>query len=205
MAAVAISLLTAGFTCGHAQTAVEEPGASVPAVPAATPADNSPGPVDLEWTPPALMDLSAEAAMKSSFTLDRTMLGAVAEMMPDSEVDARHAIAKLDGVSVHLMRFGSAAMVNPEQVDAVRAAYHLRGWKHVLTANQAGGPIHDGSTDAWLVLDGAHVRGAVFLVETPRSVTLVTLAGNLSPLDLLRLRGHFGIPRLDEGDLNHSR
>jgi hypothetical protein len=28
-------------------------------------------------------------------------------------------------------------------------------------------------------------------------VTLVTVAGNLSPVDLLHLRGHFGIPRFD--------
>jgi hypothetical protein len=205
IAAVALSLLTAGLACGQAQTAVEGQGASGPAAPAVTPAVDSPGPVNLEWAPPALTQLSAEAAVKSSFTLDRTMLGAVSEMMPDSDVDARHAIAKLDGVSVHLMRFGNADMVNPEQVDAVRAGYHLRGWKHVLTASQAGGPIHDRTTDAWLVLDGTHVRGAVVLVETPRSLTLVTLAGNLSPLDLLHLRGHFGIPRLDDDAFKRSQ
>jgi hypothetical protein len=47
------------------------------------------------------------------------------------------------------------------------------------------------------VLDGVNVRGAVALVETPKSLTLATLAGNLSPADLLHLRGHFGIPRYD--------
>jgi len=51
----------------------------------------------------------------------------------------------------------------------------------------------------WLVLDGANVRGGVVLVETPKSLTLATVAGNLSPVDLLHLRGHFGIPRF-EGD-----
>jgi hypothetical protein len=43
------------------------------------------------------------------------------------------------------------------------------------------------------------VRGSVVLVETPKSLTLVTMAGNLNPVDLLHLRGHFGIPRF-EGD-----
>ncbi len=61
------------------------------------------------------------------------------------------------------------------------------------------GPLHNGTTDVWLVLDGVNVRGAVVLVETPKSLTLVTVAGNLSPVDLLHLRGHFGIPRF-EGD-----
>ncbi len=61
-----------------------------------------------------------------------------------------------------------------------------------------GGPVHNGTTDVWIVMDGMNVRGAVVLAETPKSLTLVTVAGNLSPVDLLHLRGHFGIPRFDE-------
>ena len=56
----------------------------------------------------------------------------------------------------------------------------------------------------WVVLDGVNVRGAVVLAETPRSLTLVTVAGNLSPIDLLHLRGHFGIPRLDADDFRNA-
>jgi len=36
-------------------------------------------------------------------------------------------------------------------------------------------------------LDGVNVRGAVVLAETPGSLTIVTLAGNPSPVDLLHL------------------
>ena len=125
------------------------------------------------------------------------MLGAAAGMMPDADADVRQTVRKLDGVSVHLMRFGDAGMVDPAEVDAVREAYHLRGWKHLVTTTDAGGPVHNGTADVWLVLDGANVRGAVVLAETPKSLTLVTVAGNLSPVDLLHLRGHFGIPRFD--------
>ena len=57
--------------------------------------------------------------------------------------------------------------------------------------------MHDGTTDVWVVMDGVNVRGAVVLAETPKSLTLVTVAGNLSPVDLLHLRGHFGIPRFE--------
>ena len=42
------------------------------------------------------------------------------------------------------------------------------------------------------------------MAETPRSLTLVTVAGNLSPVDLMHLRGHFGIPRLDAGDFRNA-
>jgi hypothetical protein len=68
-----------------------------------------------------------------------------------------------------------------------------------VTTTSAGGPVQSETTDVWLVLDGATVRGGVMLLETPKSLTLVTVAGNLNPVDLLHLRGHFGIPR-SEGD-----
>jgi hypothetical protein len=154
-------------------------------------------PVVLDWTPPALAQLSARAAMKSSFTLDRNMLAMAAGLTPSTDADTRQAMAKIDGVSVHILRFGDAALIDPAQVDAIRAAYHLRGWKHLVTTESTGGPAHDDTTDVWLVLDGVNVRGAVVLVESPKSLTLATMAGNLSPLDVLRLRGHFGIPRFD--------
>jgi hypothetical protein len=35
-------------------------------------------------------------------------------------------------------------------------------------------------------------------------LTLVTVAGNLSPVDLLHLRGHFGIPQLDANDFRSA-
>jgi hypothetical protein len=131
----------------------------------------------LEWTPPALAQLTTQAVAKESFTFDKAMLAVAAGMLPDSDADVPQGTA------------------DPAQVDAIRQAYHLRGWKHVVSTTNAGGPMHDGTTDVWLVLDGSNVRGGVVLVESPKSLTLVTMAGNLSPVDLLRLRGHFGIPK----------
>jgi hypothetical protein len=157
----------------------------------------SSAPVPLDWTPPALDRLNSEAAVKSSFTLDRNLLNIAAGMVPDSEAEDRQIIRKLDGVSVHTMRFGDAGIPDEGAVDSIRAAYHLRGWKHLVTTTKAGGPVHNGTTDVWFVMDGVNVRGAVILAETPKSLTLVTVAGNLNPVDLLHLRGHFGIPRFD--------
>ena len=163
------------------------------------------GPVVLEWVPPAMAQLSAQAAAKSSFTLDRNMLAAAVNLMSNPDMATKQAIAKLDGVSVHMLNFTTPHVADPSQIDAVRDAYHLRGWKHMVSANGSGGPIHNGMADVWLVLDGANVRGAVVLVQSPKSLTLVTLAGNLSPVDLLHLRGHFGIPRFDGDRLTDSQ
>jgi Domain of unknown function (DUF4252) len=201
---VGISLLSAGLGCALAvaqeyskplKTAAQQTAAR-----AVDPADD---PVPLDWTPPALTALSTQAAVKSSFTLDRAMLGMAAGIVPDSDEPTRQAINKLDGVSVHLLRFGAAGVPDEGAVNAIRDSYHLRGWKHVVTTSDKGGPVHNDITDVWFVLDGMNVRGAVVLAETPKSITLVTVAGNLSPVDLMHLRGHFGIPRLDAGDFRN--
>jgi len=55
------------------------------------------------------------------------------------------------------------------------------------------------------VLDGANVKGGVVLAETPRSLTLVTVAGNISPADIMHLRGKFGIPNFNAGDFKDAK
>ena len=214
---LAVPALVACLACGLA-LAQESPakpspyntqppdGPPPPQPPPPVQADLSP--VPLEWVPPALASLSAQAAVKTSFTLDRNLLDLAAGLIPDSEAGDRRVINKLDGISVHVLRFGDAGIPDEDAVDSIRAAYHLRGWKHLVTTTRAGGPVHSGTTDVWVVLDGANVRGAVVMAETPQSLTLVTVAGNISPIDLLHLRGHFGIPRFDGDGLrkeDHDR
>jgi hypothetical protein len=128
------------------------------------------------------------------------MLQAIAGLEGDNTPELRQAFAKLDGVSVNLLRFGPGGIPNEPAVEALRAAYHVRGLKHLVTSTGSGGPMHSGTTDVWLVLDGVNVKGAVILGETAKSVTLVTVKGDVSPTDLFRLRGHFGIPKLDQDD-----
>jgi len=206
---LAISVLCAALGGAHllAQASGEAPDPFGPsAAPAAMPEPRpQSGPVVLEWVPSALAQLSARAALKSSFTLDRAMLTATSGLIQDSDDEVRQAVNKLDGVSVHLLRFGADGVTDESAVDAVREAYHLRGWKHLVTTTNNGGPLRNGTTDVWLVMDGVNMRGAVVLAETPKSLTLVTVAGNLSPVDLLHLRGHFGIPRFESDRLRDAQ
>ena len=190
-------------TLGCALAVAQEYVAHAGPPPAST-ANPDADPVPLEWVPPALAQLSSQAPVKSNFTLDRTMLGIAAGLVPDSDAPTRQAINKLNGVSVHTMRFGDAGIPDEGAVESIRTAYHLRGWKHVVTTSAHGSPVHNGTTDVWVVLDGANVRGAVVLAETPKSLTLVTVAGNLSPVDLMHLRGHFGIPQLNADDFKNA-
>jgi len=192
-----IALLSAGIGCLPvlAQAPLEPASPAVP--PVAASADAPPAAADLNWIPPALAQLSAKAAANSSFTLDRDMLTAASGLLPSLDQPTRQAIAHLDGVSVRLLRFGVAGIADEAPVEALREAYHQHGWKHLVTTSGGGSPLRTGKTDVWLLLDGVNVRGAVVLVETQKSLTLSTLKGNLSTLDLLHLRGLFGIPHFD--------
>ena len=204
-----VGILVFGAAIGCATLSAQGPpvpgSTAGPTLAPSQPASNSAvGPIDLSWTPPAFAQLNADAASRSSFSLDRSTLGIAAGLVPDSDPQTRQAIAKLDGVSVHLLRFGPAGISDESAVNDIRQSYHLRGWKHLVTntallpaSTNSKGPLHNGTTDLWLVMDGVNVRGAVALIESPRSITLITLAGNISPVDMLHLHGHFGIPRFD--------
>lgn len=181
-----------------------DPG-NTPGPPVPPPAVSDLSSAILEWVPPALTQLSTQAVAKESFTFDRTMLTAASALMSDNDPDLKQAVAKLDGLSVHTLRFAGPGAADPAQIEAVREAYHLRGWKHLVTATDSGGPVHTQTTDIWLVLDGANVRGAAVLVESPKSLTLATMAGNLSPVDLIHLRGHFHIPDFDAGAIRGDK
>ena len=203
---VGIPALSVAMSCAAVLAQAPEPS-TAPDPGSAGGAASAPASTDLsqailEWTPPALAELGGQAVAKESFTLDRTMLAAAAGLMPDSDADLRQTVAKLDGVSVHVLRFATDGQADPAQIEAIREAYHVRGWKHVLSSTNLGGADHSDITDVWLVMDGANVRGGVVLVDSPKSLTLATVAGNLSPVDILHLRGHFGIPRFDSDGLS---
>ncbi len=130
--------------------------------------------------------------------------GVAAGLFPDSDAPTRQAINKLDGVSVHTLRFGDAGIPDEAAVEAIRAAYHLRGWKHLVTTSDHGSPVHNGTTDVWVVLDGIECARRGGSGGDTQKPDLVTVAGNLSPVDLMHLRGHFGIPRLDADDVKNA-
>jgi hypothetical protein len=197
-----IPALTAALVSG---SAFAQSPAPRPAPDAPPPTAANQGPIDLDYVPPALHRLSTQAAVKNSFTFDHDMLVAASSLLSSSDAQTKQTIAKIDGVSVHTLRFGQSGIPDESAVDSIRQAYHLRGWKHLVSTTGSGGPIHDNVTDVWIVLDGANVKGGVVLAETPRSLTLVTLAGNISPVDIMHLRGKFGIPNFNAGDFQDAK
>jgi hypothetical protein len=137
--------------------------------------------------------LARTAAFHTDFTFDRAMLqlaGGMWEGSGDSEF--ADAMSRLDGISVHSYHYAAPGMYDPRLLDGVRRQYTAMGWQHLVTTHSRS---RDGATDLWISFHNMRATGAVVLFQSPTNLNLIAFSGNLSPLDLLHLRGHFGIPR----------
>jgi hypothetical protein len=146
-----------------------------------------------DWIPQNMEAVSRLASFRTDFTFDRSML-AIANNFIDDE-DTRRAIAKLNGISVHCYKFSTPGLYDPSSLDAVRRQYHDNGWKHLVTSTSPRDPSNLGRTDVWIRFEHTNVEGAVIMLASPTNINLIAINGTLSPLDLLHLRGHFGIPK----------
>jgi hypothetical protein len=161
------------------------PQQSAPAYP---PPGNS-----LGWVPQGMEALARTAAFHTDFTFDRSMLKLASGLWEGpGDPGLAEAISRLDGISVHSYHYAAPGMYNLRMLDAVRRQYSAMGWEHLVTAHSASS---DGATDLWISFHNMRATGAVVLFQSPTNVNLIAFSGNLSPLDMLHLRGHFGIPR----------
>lgn len=149
-----------------------------------------------DWTPQAIQDLSQSASSHTDFTFDHSMLVLASKMDQDDD-NMRRIVAGVDGVSVHRFRFQNGASYDPAILNAVQQQYHAAGYEHLEGAhNKAGGP---GETDLWFRFDNNAIRRMAFLVVGADHINFVTVSGSISPIDLLHLAGHFGIPPIEGG------
>ena len=160
----------------------------------------------LTWIPQGMSALSRQASSHTDFTFDRSML-ALAGNLYGLDGPTRQSLARINGISVHSYRFPAPHAYDPGALQAVRAQYNALGWRHVVSSNTKPGPrgygqgYGNGQTDLWVETRGMNVAGAAILLASPSSVNLIAVSGDLSTVDLLRLRGHFGIPKFDDNAL----
>ena len=91
-------------------------------------------------------------------------------------------------------------MYDSETLSSVRQQYHAAGWQHMVNAhNNKDG--NSGSTDLWIRYEKNTVRNIAVLFAGQNQLNFVAVSGSISPLDLVHLAGHFGIPRIEGGVL----
>lgn len=148
----------------------------------------------------ALMNLADQPATHFSVSLDRAELQAAQNLLASNGLDANRAAAAITGFSVDNYHYPRPAFYTPETMASIIAGYHAAGWKHLVNANQTPANTaqpHSTVTDLWLRFAGPDITGITVLTRTPRDMSVVQIACELRPLDLVHLSGHFGIPKVD--------
>jgi hypothetical protein len=154
-------------------------------------------PTDLQG---ALMNLADQPAAHTSFSFDRSELQIAQNLLESNGMDANRAPAALTGISVDNYRYPRPAFYVPETMASIIANYHAAGWKHLVNANQSPANTaqpHSTVTDLWLRFAGPDITGITVLTRSPRDMSVIQIACELRPLDLIHLSGHFGIPKVD--------
>ncbi len=149
-----------------------------------------------DWTPQGIEALGQNASSRTEFTLDHSMLVLASKLDQDDE-DLRRVIAGVNSVSVHRYRFPRTGMYDPDLLTAVRQQYRAAGWKHMVSDHDKnGGP---GATDLWIHFANTAITNIAVLFVGQNQLNFIAVSGSISPIDLLHLGGHFGIPKIEGG------
>lgn len=152
--------------------------------------------VQQNWFPPVIENLRQNSSSRTEFDLDHSMV-VLASKVDDEDDSLRRVVAGVDGISVHRFRFPSEGLYDPRILNEVRADYRAAGWQHIGNAHDKYG--YPKASDLWLHLEHNIITNIAFLIAGPSQVNLVSVSGSISPIDLLHLAGHFGIPRIQAG------
>ncbi len=153
-------------------------------------------PLSQNWYPQEIENLGQGASSRTEFSLDRNML-VMASKADQEDESLRRVIAGVDGISVHRFRYPAVAMYDPAILSAVRHEYNEAGWQHVGNAHDKYG--YPSGADVWIHLEHNTIRNIAVLFTGANQVNFISVSGSISPIDLLHLGGHFGIPKIAGG------
>jgi hypothetical protein len=166
-----------------------------PALPSQQPTVAPPIQAQEGWIPEGVAALGRNASSRVEFTLDHSML-MLASKLDKNDDSLRRVIAGVNGVSVRSFRFLDGVSRDPALMDFISQQYQDAGWQHLVNGHKANGGL---TTDLWLQVDHAAIRNVAVLLVGVKETHFISVSGSITPLDLLRLSGHFGIPRMDGG------
>ncbi len=144
--------------------------------------------------------LADQPATHSGIVFDRNMLQFAQGVLEAQGMDEHRAAVALTGVAFDTYRYQQPAFYTPEAMAGLIAQYRAAGWKHMVNANET--PANTAQprkmvTDMWLHFSGADIDHLTVLTRSAKTMNVVQVSGDLRPLDLLHLGGHFGIPKVD--------
>ena len=153
-------------------------------------------PLPKNWYPEAVESFGQTAASRTEFSFDRSML-VMAARQDQADESLQRVIAGIDGISIHRFKFEGPGMFDPRILGDVRHEYSMAGWQHVGNAHDKYG--YPQGADVWIHLDHSTIRNIAVLFSSANQVNFLSVSGSISPIDLLHLSGHFGIPKIQGG------
>ena len=148
----------------------------------------------------ALGNLADQPATHTGFVFDRSMMAVAQGFLESGGLDAKRAAAAVTSISFDTYKYPQPAFYTPEAMASLIAAYRAAGWKHLVNGNQSpanSAQPRSNITDLWLHFTGADIDDVNVLIRAPKTMNVIQVAGDLRPLDLVHLGGHFGIPKVD--------
>ena len=155
-----------------------------------------PAPFQQNWYPQAIEAFGQNATSRTEFSFDHSMLVMAAKSDEDDD-SLRRVIAGIDGISVHRFRFQGPGMFDPRVLGDVRHEYNMAGWQHIGNAHDKYG--YPQGADVWIHLEHNTIRNIAVLFTSANQVNFFSVSGSISPIDLLHLSGHLGIPKIQGG------
>ena len=159
-------------------------------------AQAQPGPLQQNWYPQAIEAFGQNATSRTEFSFDHSMLVMAAKSDQEDE-SLRRVIAGVDGISVHRFKFQGPGMFDPRVLGDVRHEYSMAGWQHIGNAHDKYG--YPKGADVWIHLERNTIRNIAVLFTSANQVNFFSVSGSISPIDLLHLSGHLGIPKIQGG------
>lgn len=165
-----------------------------------------PGPPPPAYMPPGpdivqqAMNLADQPASHTGIVFDRTELQVADTLLEANGMDPKRAAAALTGISFDTYHYPQPAFYTPEAMAALMAGYRQAGWKHLVNGNSAPANAAQPKstiTDLWLHFAGTDIDALTVLMRGSKTMNLIRVTGDLRPMDLLHLSGHFGIPKVN--------
>jgi hypothetical protein len=146
--------------------------------------------------PESWNQLAAQADEVANINLDRKMLKFAAKFMDmdkdDDDAEARSLISKLNGIYVKTLEFKEPRTFSDADVEPIRAQLRGPEWSHLVDVNSK---TDKERVDIYVKTVNDQTMGMVILAQEPTSLTFVDLDGAITPDDLDKLSGNFGIPK----------
>ncbi|MBZ5728920.1 MAG: DUF4252 domain-containing protein [Acidobacteriia bacterium] len=143
-----------------------------------------------------------QLAGKASETVDLSLTGSTlrfaARFLDDKDPDdakVKKLIAGLEGIYIKSFEFKKEGAWSPADLEGVRSQLRAPEWSRIVGFKSAA----EGETaEVWVRNEKEKVTGVAILGTSPKSFTVVNIAGAVDLESLAELGGNFGVPKLEK-------